>query len=134
MSLKYKIIEDCKLVYVVGDDSLNFDELMNHIGELSQDTKYNSPMLKLVDYRNLKKYGLTTDESEIFSIKKASLAERFLHEKCAFIVPSDLGYGMVRHHQAFINEDKIETEIFRELEDAKEWLGINVTNEELIIG
>ena len=90
MTIKHKIIEDLKLVYAVTDGILNFEDLMNHIEDLSKDPKYNSPMLKLVDYRNLKEYGLTTKEAEIFSIKKASLTERFLNEKCAFIVCSDL--------------------------------------------
>ena len=133
MTIKHKIIEDLKLVYAVTDGTLNFEDLMNHIEALSKDPNYNSPMLKLVDYRNLKEYGLSTKEAEIFSIKKASLTERFLHEKCAFIVPSDLVFGMIRHHQAFIDENKIDTKIFRDLEEATKWLGIDVKDEELII-
>jgi hypothetical protein len=40
---------------------------------------------------------------------------------------------MIRHHQVFIDENKINTKIFRDLEEATKWLGIDVKDEELII-
>jgi hypothetical protein len=133
MTIKYKIIEDLKLVYVSTDGTLSFDDLMKHIVKLSEDPKYKPPMLKLVNYSNLEKYLLKTEEAEIFSQKKASLTERFLNEKCAFVVSSNLVYGMARHHQAYIDKNKIDTNIFRDLEEATKWLGIDIKDEDLII-
>ena len=47
--------------------------------------------------------------------------------------PAYLVFGMVRHHQVFIDENKIDTKIFRDFEEATKWLGIDVKDEELII-
>ena len=131
--MKYKIFEDLKLVYVEVNDILRFEDLMQHLDELSRDPRYTPPMLKLVNYQNLKKYELSAKESEVFSNRKAALSDRFMHEKCAFVVPSDLGFGMARHHQAFIDENKIQIKIFRDLAEAKKWLEIDIPNEELTI-
>lgn len=133
MALKYKILEDLKLVYAEAVGTLSFDDLKNHINSLSKDPRYHSPMLKLVDYRKLEEYALTTKEAETFSRIKASLTRRFTKERCAFVVPSDLVFGMIRHHQAFIDEGEIDTEIFRDIDAAKKWLGIDLNDEELMM-
>jgi hypothetical protein len=129
MAYRYKIFDDIKLVYVKADGPLYLKDLMDHIEKLAADPKYIPPMLKLVDYRELEGYGISIRESEIFSQKKQSLSDKFINEKCAFVVSSDLIFGMVRHHQAYLDEDKLSTNIFRDINEAKNWLGIDTDYE-----
>ena len=97
---------------------------MDHINELANDPGYIPPMKKLLDYSELKKYEVTTEESVTFSKRKQELSDIFLNEQCAIVVPSDLVFGMARHHQAFLDEEKLHTKIFRDLDEAKAWLEI----------
>jgi hypothetical protein len=126
MSLKYKIFEDIKLVYVKAVDTLEYEELMDHIEKLANDPAYIPPMKKLLDYVDLKKSGLSTRESIDFSKRKQELADRFINEKCAIVTQADYFSGITRYHQAYIDEEKLKTKIFQNIDEAKAWLGIDL--------
>ena len=128
MALRYEINEDIKLVYAIGNGIVSFSELMNHMEVLSKDPRYQAPMRKLVDYRDIESIEISMDESEIFAKKKASLDRVFAGEKCAVVSPSDIGFGMARVHDSLLdNEDpNIDFAVFRKFEDALNWLGIKL--------
>jgi len=77
MPLKYTIIESKKLLYAKATGTVTFSELMNHVEELCQDSKYKAPMKKLIDYRQIKNMDISMDEQERFAEKKASVKELF---------------------------------------------------------
>ena len=130
--LRYRIHKDLKFIYAAGEGTLTAHEINNHLDELLEDPAYTPPMLKLVDYRKVKEYQFSNKEAEIFSKKKASMAKHFSQEKCAILVASDLGFGIARLHQAFIDEKNIKTEVFRNLEDAQKWLGVDISDKDWI--
>jgi hypothetical protein len=47
-------------------------------------------------------------------------------ERCAFVSPVDLTYSVSRVHQALVDNTDINTEVFRQIEDALEWLGVEL--------
>ena len=132
MTFKYKIFKDLKFIYAKAEGTLTADDLNNHLDQLLADPGYIPPMIKLVDHRNVKAYGLTSTQAEQFSMRKTTLANRFSHEKCAILVASDLSFGLARVHQAFMAESGIAIEVFRCFEDAKKWLGVNLSDEDLV--
>jgi hypothetical protein len=132
MTFRYKIFKNLKFIYAKAEGTLTDDDLNSHLDQLLEDPDYTAPMLKLVDQRNVKSYGLTNKQAEQFAIKKSTLANRFFHEKCAILVASDLGFGVARIHQALMDESGIEIEVFRNLEDAKKWLGVSLSDEDLV--
>ncbi len=125
MSLEYKIFEDIKLVYVKAFDVLKYEELMDHIEKLANDPAYIPPMKKLLDYVDLKKSGLSTRESIDFSKRKQEMADRFINERCAIVTHADYVSGITKYHQAYIDEKKLKTKVFQNIDEAKEWLGID---------
>ena len=128
MPLKYKIIEEINLVLAVGEGVISFPELMDHIEQLSQDSKYKKPMKKLVDYRKVASIQMTSSESETFAQKKAGLADVFIGEHCAIVAPVDPAYGMARVHDSLIDykEPGISTSVFRDWDEALTWLNIKL--------
>jgi hypothetical protein len=128
MSLKYEIIEDLKLVLAVGEGVITFPELMEHIDQLGNDPKYKKPMKKLVDYRNVSSIQMTSSESETFAQKKAGLSDVFIGEKCAIVAPVDPAYGMARVHDSLMDykEPGIETSVFRDWDEAQNWLAVKL--------
>ncbi|MDY6954768.1 MAG: hypothetical protein SWE60_24975 [Thermodesulfobacteriota bacterium] len=131
MSLRYKIIESKGLVYVVGAGVVTFSELMSHIEALSKDTRYKAPMKKLVDYRNITGKELETRELALYAQAKATLKDVFREEKCAIVAPRDLDFGLSRVHGALVEASGIETGVFRDLDQALSWLGVDIDDNAL---
>ena len=132
MPLRYKIVEGKKLVYVIGTGMVTFYELMHHIEKLSQDPNYNAPMKKLIDYRQIKYLDLSMQEQEVFAQKKAEFNTSYIGEKCAIVVPTDVGFGIARIHGALMDDSNIDTMVFRDVNEALNWLGIDSDEGELI--
>ena len=126
MPLEYKINEEKKLVHVTGWDIITFSELLSHINELSKDPRYKKPMKKLIDYRQVNNVDLSLSLSESFAQVKAELSDSFSGEKCAIVAPKDVTFGTARIHDSLIEmkEPNIETEVFREFDQALDWLDI----------
>ena len=128
MSLKYDIYENLKLVLAIGKDTISFKELMDHMDQLSKDPRYKKPMKKLVDYRQVKSIQLNSSESETFAQKKAGLGNVFFGEKCAIVAPVDPAYGVARVHDSLMDykEPGIEVSVFRDWEEAQNWLDVKL--------
>jgi len=133
MPLKYKIFEDRKLVYVIGKNRITYDDLMTHMIELSKDPKYKSPMKKLINYLDATLVELTREESQNITDIKASLNVIFKKELCAFIVNSDVDFGISRVHGAKIESAQIHTNVFRDIKSALSWLDVDLTENEIEI-
>jgi hypothetical protein len=129
MTVEYKIIESQKLVYVRMNGVVIFSELMAHIRELSRDHKYRSPMKKLVDFRYCSQYVISIEEGIRFAMAKAHLCDVFDNEKCALVAPKDIEYGMGRVHEVHTSESSIETNVFREFDEAMDWLKITINDD-----
>ena len=126
MPVRYKIIKEHNLVLTTGAGTISFDELMAHIAQLSSDPDYKKPMKNLIDYRNVKSIRMSSSESEVYANKKADLSNIFFGEKCAIVAPTDSTYGMARIHDSLMDyfEPGIETSVFREWQEAREWLNL----------
>lgn len=126
MPLEYKIIEEKKLVHVTGWGIITFSELLSHINELGKDPGYKKPMKKLIDYRQVSNVELSMTESESFAQTKAELSDIFSEEKCAIVAPKDVTFGTARIHDSLIEmkEPNIETEVFRDFDQALDWLDV----------
>lgn len=128
MSLNYQIFSDIKLVYLTGEGIITFNDLMHYIEELSHDPLYIKPMKKIADYRKAQDVILSSNQSLVFTERKAALRNVFAGEKCAIIAPNDTLYGTARVHDASIaiQEPGIQTSVFRDINEAIQWLQISL--------
>ena len=81
-------------------------------------------MKKLVDYRTIESIIISPEEADIIARRKDELNNKFSNERCAFISPGDLTFGTARVHQALVESVDINTAVFRNIEEALEWLDI----------
>lgn len=131
MSIKYDIIESKSLILAKGIDVVKGTEVIKHLDELAADERYKAPMKKLVDYRNIDNIIISSEDAIIIAKKKKNLAVKFQGEKCAFVSPGDLTYGTSRVHQALIQGADINTEVFRSVDEAIDWLDVIIDPGEL---
>ena len=125
MTVEYSFIEEWKLVWVNISETVTFEQMTAYLKSLSRDPRYRPPMNKLVDFRECRDYALTREEAEKFAGLNRELSTVFSNEKCAIVAPGDLEYGMSRVHEMYTTGSGLEITVFRQLQDALDWLGID---------
>ena len=126
MPIEYDIIEDKQLVLAKGSGVVTGNDVIRHLEGLAADNRYAAPMKKLVDYSSINNINISSEEADAIALKKKSFSSKFRGEKCAFVSPGDLTYGTSRVHQALIQIDDIDTEVFRQIEEALDWLDVTL--------
>jgi len=127
MPIEYDIDEHRRLVLVTGTGVVTHDDVLEHLAELSEDDRYQAPMKKLIDYRDVSDIQISTDASVVIAATKKKLSERFAGEKCAFVASKDAVFGTARVHEARVEGAGISTSVFRDIEAAMTWLEVNPT-------
>jgi hypothetical protein len=126
MAIEYEIIEDKRLVFAKGSGVVTGSDVIRHLDTLAVDERYIAPMKKLVDYRSIESIQISNEEANRIAHKKEMLSKKYPGERCAFISPADLTYGTARVHQALVDGADINMEVFRSIEDALEWLDVEL--------
>ena len=126
MAIEYEIIEGKRLVVAKGSGVVTGDDVIRHLDTLAADERYVAPMKKLVDYSSIDSIKQSNKEVIIIAKKKDGLKSKFAEERCAFVSPKDLSFGIARVHQALIDNSGINTEVFRRIEEALTWLDVEL--------
>jgi hypothetical protein len=126
MSIAYDIMIEQKLVLAKGSGVITGTDVMEHLIALAKDDRYKAPMKKLVDYRTIDSIRISSEEAYSIARMKVKLAGTFTGERCAFVSPKDESYSSSRIHQALVDGIGLNTEVFRRIEDALEWLDVTL--------
>ena len=133
MAIKYTIIPELKLVYVIGSAVIDYTELSEHFDTLAMDPRYQPPMKKLVDYRNIWLLALSDKELALCSKKKETFKKRFNGEQCAIVSTGNLNYRTARKLCAKSDPLVSTTRSFKNLEAAFNWLELEDIYAELLL-
>ena len=126
MAIEYEIIEDKRLVIAKGSGVVTGNDVISHLETLAADERYVAPMKKLVDYSSIDSIRQSNEEVIVIAKKKEALKSKFAGEKCAFVSSADLSFGIARVHQALIDRTGINAAVFRRIEEALEWLDVEL--------
>jgi hypothetical protein len=126
MSIEYDIITDKKLVLAKGCGVITGTDVIEHLVALAMDDRYKAPMKKLVDYRSVNGIRISSEEAYSIARTKIKLAGTFAGERCAFVSPKDDVYSSSQVHRALVDGIGLDTEVFRGMEDALEWLDVTL--------
>jgi hypothetical protein len=126
MSIEYDIITNKKLVLAKGCGVITGSNVIDHLAALAMDERYKAPMKKLIDYRTIDSLRISSEEAYSIARMKIKLSGTFTGERCAFVSPKDDSYSSSRVHQALVDGIGLDTEVFRRIEDALEWLDVTL--------
>jgi hypothetical protein len=129
MPIEYEIVESKKLVIAKGTGVITCNDVLRHLDDLSNDNTYIAPMKKLVDYRDISDIQLSSEEARTIADRKKALIKIFYREKCAFVAPEDITFGTSRVHEALTAGVDMYTEVFRNIDDALNWLDVKLDKE-----
>ena len=129
MAIEYRIDKKRKIVFTVARDCLTDEELLKHRNKLIADPDFEKGMAELSDVRAVTNFNLSPS-----AIDDLVSADRQKHPKLegyrlALVVPDDLGYGLARMY-GIRTELNVSVGIFRDMNEATAWLGINYSPEE----
>lgn len=131
MSIRYKIIHEKKLVYVLGENKITPEDLFQHWETLARDPLYVAPMKKLIDYRKCDRFGPSSEHIAEYLGKKVKLLEKFKGETSVVIVNNDLDFGTSRMFGAHLGMHGLEMHVVRSLGAALKVLGVELSDNDL---
>lgn len=121
MAFAYWIVPAKRLVVVRGSGVVADQETLSLRRALGNDTRFASDLCELADYREVTDFVLSSLTLRILG----AINPYGARSRRALVAPTDLVYGMMRMWQLRrAPESADHVEVFREMKDALEWLGI----------
>jgi hypothetical protein len=122
MEFDYKIYPDKNLVITkaVGDSAL--EDMIIHMNKVNADPAFKKGMNSIVD---ISEVAIKIDIQTMSRLLEYIKTIEKVRGKCkwAIVAPRDLYYGLVRMFSFLSRDTMIETQAFRTLEEALEWVG-----------
>ncbi|MHC4870727.1 MAG: hypothetical protein ACYTFY_02680 [Planctomycetota bacterium] len=129
MPLEYEIMPELKLAYVKASGKLTVNDIMIKGAGLFAEGKWENGFNVLCDYREVVKVDLNSqDVREIVSQDKTN-ESLFDKSKCGIVADKDCVFGLSRMWEIHTENanNKIETMVFRNIEDSLRWFGMEVS-------
>ncbi len=122
MPIRYRIDLKQEIVYTTADGVLTDAELAENQDNLRKDPDFHPSFNRLADYRAVESFELTgTDVRRLAGAKGITKSEG---SRRAFVVSSDLAYGMARMFQILADDTPVTIEVFKDMTEARKWLGL----------
>ncbi len=123
MPIHYTIDKKNRAVYLTAAGRAVHDDFADVIDRLAEDEDFKPGMGLLCDYSKLE-FNIPADEVEALSVRMRKLSHVFSGCRVALISAGDLEYGLMRMFSLISSEAQFETRVFRQIENAREWLGL----------
>jgi hypothetical protein len=124
MPIEFRYIEELGVLHTIGKgrvllkDFLDFHRSVSIINPPSH-------LLILSDYRELDASALSSSDIEQIRTNAIGRIEnKYKAVKEALVVSETLTYGLSRMYDSVVYSEKYEVNVFRDINDAKAWLGL----------
>ena len=122
--MSYVIDTSKNLISTTGTGVLTDDDVMLHRKSLTADPKFNPKMRELSDIRGVSEFKVTSAGVRLMVASDVKMVPEGGMHQLAVVASENVAYGMSRMYQT-LDEPNIRTVgVFRNYEDAVEWLGI----------
>jgi len=95
---------------------------LEDVSEIAATTDWEGVNRRLWDVRNVRETPETTDELREAAALVTRLRDLFQGGRVAIVVSTDLYFGLARMFQVFAENSGIDYQIFREIDEARDWL------------
>ncbi len=123
MPIKYTIDRIHRVVYTEASGILTEEELIQHKHDLVNHPDFMPGMVELSDAREVREIAISPAGLQRFTAIDASYADLLKDYKLAIVVTADLAFGMARMYEMMTSGNIPNVHIFRDMEEAKKWLG-----------
>jgi len=124
MPIKYEIDPSRRLILTTADGVLTDTDVIGHKKALIADPAFQPGMLELSDVRDVNQLDVTPEGIRVFT--SFDRAHDDQPGRLAIVASEDFVFGMARMYQMSTTDDS-NVGVFRSMEEAKEWLGVDGT-------
>ena len=124
MPIKYEIDKSKGVIFTTASGKLKDDDIIQLKLRLNHDPYYTPGMKELSDIRLVDQFEVTQAGVMEFVTIDEVYAEKLKDYKLAIVVPHAEAQGLANIYQIMTKINKANVKAFRELEEAKKWLGI----------
>jgi len=122
MPIIYSIDRDRGIACVKADGKVTHREDMECFGNLLSDAEFRPGLLLLLDYRGRESVASSQEVREL--VEHSGKVRPILGDaRCAIVVSSDVAFGMGRMYSALSEHSFVPTNVFRDIDEARQWLG-----------
>lgn len=121
MPVTFRIDKTLHIVFTRAEGVLTALEISDHQQALLQDPDFDPSFDQLIDGTEITAVGISTAE-----IRRLASTKMFGEgSRRAFVVPRPAIYGVFRMAQILRDAEPDSNKIFRDMEEAKKWLGLS---------
>ena len=124
MPISYAIDPRLGLVRTTATGVLTDEELLQHKRDLQGDPRFDASMKELSDIRGVERLDVTAEGVRRAVAMDQGQADALGDYKLALVVSADVVFGMARMYQMMTEENIEGVGVFRDIEEALEWLGV----------
>lgn len=118
MPVEYRIDPERKLVITRGRGVVTDDDLLGHQRDLLADPDFDGSFGQLARYDEIERFDVSADAVRTLAAPKMYGPG----VKRAFVVPSDVAFGLARMFQTLRDQMPEQIGVFRTLEEAERWI------------
>lgn len=121
-SISYVIDSAANLVRIHISGHLQLHHVLQHIAELRADPEFRPGLNQLLDLQGVTNYDINARDLREMAATAIDTESQLQVNKAALVSDQDFVYGMLRMYQAFTEQAAVKVKIFREIEEAEQWL------------
>ena len=109
------------VIFTTADTVLTDQDWMRHQERLRNHPTFEADFDQLLDFRSVKACRLTPEVMRISSVQSIFQP----HSRQVFVAVNNLTFGMCRMYEMLCSRHELRIEVFRDIQAANEWLGLN---------
>ncbi len=121
MPVSYRIDRSLGLIFTTPQGVFTGQDMLTHVQRLSEDPDFDPSYNQLVDLRAITDFAISAAELRMITVY------RLYNEKSrrAIVADEDITFGMARMYEVFREDAPEEIKLFRDMADARRWLGLD---------
>ena len=126
MPVEHSFDTDANLLIVVLRGPVSDEDLLKYARHITEDPSISAGHNELIDLREVETGGEVTSPVLRRIASMFSEIDRTPEQtRVAMVANSDVAYGLSRMYQAFRSESPLDLRVFREVSEARSWLGLS---------
>lgn len=131
MPITYRIDKELGVVFSTATGILTDSGLLRHKDRVVNDPDFCDGLVELADMRSMERFVLAPESIESFAAKDLVLSDRLKNYRLAIVVKGEYLFGMALQYKALTEPTVPGVEVFRDMEKARAWLGLEELSEDL---
>jgi hypothetical protein len=124
MPISYQIDEARRLVLTTASGVLTDDDILQLKARLVEGPRWKPGMKELSDVRSIERLEVSTDGVQQMMLRDERDATTLGSYRLAIVVAHQVVYSMARMYQMLTEHAVPNVRVFRDMEEAKGWLGV----------